>query len=189
MADVLHFGFGPGDSLLSVRVSWPDGQDLVYEGINWDQQIVLRKEAGATAAPPPDADTVSPLLVATDLLDQLPIHRDCLFIDFNVQPLLPHKLSEYGPGLGVADVNGDGLDDLYRSGSHFYPGILLLQEAGGAGFRAAERLPVDEGPEELGSLFFDADGDGDQDLYLVSGGSEYSLDRPGATRSITPQRR
>ena len=180
VADVLHFGFGAGDSLVAVHVRWPNGDHLIYKDVRWDQRVVLTPAQGQPDNTPlPSAR--QPLLVATDLLRQLPMHRDCLFIDFNVQPLLPHKLSEYGPGLAVGDVNGDGLDDLYRSGSHFYPGQLMLQEtdaAGQARFRLAEPLPVDAGPEELGSLFFDADGDGDLDLYLVSGGSEYSLDRP-----------
>ncbi len=180
VTDVLHFGFAAGDSLVAVHVTWPDGKDLIYKDVTWDQRLLLTPDRGRPAPPATDSP-VAPLLVATELMQSLPMHRDCLFIDFNVQPLLPHKLSEYGPGLAVADVNGDGLDDVYRSGSHFYPGSLLLQETDAAGqptFRLADPLPVDNGPEELGSLFFDADGDGDQDLYLVSGGSEYSLDRP-----------
>ncbi|CAH0999012.1 hypothetical protein LEM8419_00305 [Neolewinella maritima] len=180
VADDLHFGFAAGDTLGDVVVDWPDGTRRAYAGLQWDQRIVLQQEDGTEALVLEDS-LPTPLLQATDHLDQLPLHRDSLFIDFNVQPLLPHKLSEYGPGLAVADVNGDGLDDVYRSGSHFFPGYLLLQQPGAAGeasFRMASPLPVDKGPEELGSLFFDADGDGDQDLYLVSGGSELSIDRP-----------
>jgi len=176
VADVLHFGFGPGDSLHSVRVKWPAGNERIYKDVAWDQRITLREDEGSPYTAPPAA-LPEPLLVATGLLQTLPTHRDCLFIDFNVQPLLPHKLSEYGPALAAADVNGDGLEDLYRSGSHFYSGDLLLQQADGS-FAPSGGVETEAGPEELGSLFFDADGDGDQDLYLVSGGSEYSLDRP-----------
>ncbi|MBB4080180.1 hypothetical protein GGR28_002810 [Lewinella aquimaris] len=181
VSDVLHFGFAPGDSLVAVTVAWPDGNRRIYKDVKWDQRVTLSAMEGEPDAPRAQP-TAAPLFVETsDLVRQLPMHRDCLFIDFNVQPLLPHKLSEYGPALAVADVNGDGLDDLYRSGSHFYRGDLLLQgrdENGRPTFSPGGLLGTEPGPEELGSLFFDADGDGDQDLYLVSGGSEYSLDRP-----------
>ena len=157
-------------------MKWPGGNERIYKDVQWDQRITL-EESGGGAYTPTVGTRTEPLLVATDLLDLLPLHRDCLFIDFNVQPLLPHKLSEYGPGLAVADVNGDGLEDLYRSGSHFYSGDLLLQQQDGS-FNLQQGVAEDLGPEELGTLFFDADGDGDQDLYLVSGGSEYAIDRP-----------
>ena len=181
VADVLHFGFAAGDSLHRVQVQWPDGSMETFSGLSWNQRIQLRHGEGTTTAGTSPGVRPAQWLKPLALLEQLPIHRDCLFIDFNVQPLLPHKLSEYGPGLAVADVNGDGLEDLYRSGSHFYPGELLLQgrdAEGQATFTSAGPLDQEVGPEELGTLFFDADGDGDQDLYLVSGGSEYSLDRP-----------
>ena len=179
VSDALHFGFGAGDSLVAVHVTWPDGERRTYPAPGWDRRLVLEPTGGE---PYRDATSgeLAPLLVERPQLIGLPAHRDSLFIDFNVQPLLPHKLSEYGPGLAVADVNGDGLDDLYRSGSHFFRGELLLQledENGAATFISRE-MTTEAGQEELGSLFFDADGDGDQDLYLVSGGSEYALDRP-----------
>ena len=183
VADVLHFGFRPGDSLRSVRIIWPDGAQEEYLPGKVNQRITLERGRGRAVSDPPSTPApAKPYVVALpELLRDLPLHRDCLFIDFNVQPLLPHKLSEYGPGLAVADVNGDGLEDLYRSGSHFYRGELLLQSDAAAGQPRFERrsLPATVADvEELGVLFFDADNDGDQDLYIVAGGSEFSADRP-----------
>ena len=179
VADDLHFGFAPGERLAEIVVDWPDGERTSYKDVPLNQRSTLRQDAGSPASVA-EVPTREPLLAPTDWLRQMPVHRDCLFIDFNVQPLLPHKLSEYGPSLAVADVNGDGLEDLYRSGSHFNAGNLMLQRRAADGSVSFTRreLGVDTGPEELGSLFFDADGDGDVDLYLVSGGSEYALDQP-----------
>ncbi|WP_198664802.1 VCBS repeat-containing protein [Lewinella sp. IMCC34191] len=182
VADVLHFGLRPADSLRSVQVIWPDGAQEEYTSLDRNARTTLHRGQGQPAGKPiPGQPVADYLLAQPDLLADLPVHRDCLFIDFNVQPLLPHKLSEYGPGLAVADVNGDGLEDLYRSGSHFYRGDLLIQGRSADGSATFERRAIPASmadAEELGSLFFDADNDGDNDLYLVSGGSEFSLDRP-----------
>jgi hypothetical protein len=172
-----HFGL---DTLTTadLTVTWPDGRQSRHAVTSVNQLLTIDGPAGKQ----PENGEVANMTTSTYLREAPGLvaafgpHKDSLFIDFNVQPLLPHKLSEYGPGLAVADVNGDGLDDLYRSGSHFNSGELLLQQVDG-GFLAdpaASHLP--NGAEELGSLFFDADGDGDADLFLASGGSELSLD-------------
>jgi hypothetical protein len=177
VADVLHFGFAPGEELRDILVRWPDGTETRYPPTPLGQRSVLDRSAGAVYRPETARPKTDYLVARPELVDNFPPHRDSLFIDFNVQPLLPHMLSEYGPGLAVGDVNGDGREDIYRSGSHFFPGHLLVQAAEGD-FRAGPRVPGDAVKEELGSLLFDADGDGDNDLYLVSGGSEYAIERP-----------
>ncbi|MGB3800605.1 MAG: FG-GAP-like repeat-containing protein, partial [Lewinella sp.] len=186
--NVLHFGLRPADSLRAVRVVWPDGAQEEYRSISRNTRTTLNRGQGVTPTNSLLREPVADYLRAIpDLLADLPVHRDCLFIDFNVQPLLPHKLSEYGPGLAVADVNGDGLEDLYRSGSHFYRGDLLIQRQTADGSPGFDRQTIPasmEDAEELGSLFFDADNDGDNDLYLVAGGSEFSIDRPELTDQL-----
>jgi len=104
-------------------------------------------------------------------------HQEIDNIDFNTERLLPHKLSEYGPGLAAADVDGNGLDDIYIGGTGNFPGRFFLQQPDGKFIQ--KELPVSgdlhvKKPEQMGLLLFDADGDGDPDLYCASGSNEFA---------------
>jgi hypothetical protein len=106
------------------------------------------------------------------------IHREMDVIDFNVQRLLPHKLSQYGPGLAAGDVDGNGLDDVYIGGTGDFAGTFLLQQENGTFVTKELELPVwpdVRRPENLGVLLFDADNDGDPDLYCCSNGRDRSF--------------
>ena len=108
------------------------------------------------------------------------ICRDSDFIDFNFQKTIPHKFSQYGPSVSVGDVNGDGLEDMYVSGSAFYDGTWFIQSADGKFTKksVSYKTDVKKSEEELGTLLFDADGDGDLDLYIVHGSAQYPEGSP-----------
>ena len=95
--------------------------------------------------------------------------------DYNVQYLIPHAESTRGPKIAVADVNGDGLDDFYACGATGQPGVLMMQQKNGT-FMAADTavFNADAACEDVDAAFFDANGDGSLDLYVVSGGNLYT---------------
>jgi hypothetical protein len=104
-------------------------------------------------------------------------HQEKDFIDFDRERLIPHKMSQYGPGLSTADIDGNGLDDIFIGGSSNFPGKFFLQQSNGK-FTVKE-LPAQaagetEKSEDMGLLLFDADNDGDPDLYCASGSNEFT---------------
>ncbi|MCA8977938.1 MAG: VCBS repeat-containing protein [Planctomycetes bacterium] len=162
-----HFGLGAADRLDELSVRWPSGIVQVFHDVAADQHLTIR-EQGAKAAAAPSA-VPRPLFEARS--QPTFMHREREFDDFAAQPLLPHRLSRLGPGLAAADVDGDGHDDVWIGGAAGQAGSL--QFGGGAAFTAIEGpWRGDAECEDLGAEFFDADGDGDLDLYVVSGGIE-----------------
>ncbi|MEO6454966.1 MAG: VCBS repeat-containing protein, partial [Ginsengibacter sp.] len=95
------------------------------------------------------------------------------FNDFNYERLLPKKYSKNGQGLAVADVNGDGLEDFFVGGAFQQTGQIYIQNKNGT-FTAYPLSQYNDGCEDAGAIFFDADNDGDVDLYVVSGGNEFT---------------
>lgn len=172
----LHFGLGAAVVADDVEVVWLDGRRQRIGGVGADTTIVLDHAAADTAGPDPTlpgSTTPHALFEPVRGIDVGHVEREV--VDFRVTPLLPHKFSMGGPGVAVGDVDGDGTDDLFVGADRGYTGQLLLQTAAGA-FQAAP-APEAEIFEDMGALLFDADGDGHNDLYVVSGGS-FAVDAP-----------
>jgi hypothetical protein len=180
--DIARFGLGKITMVDSVSIKWQGGLSQVLKNIPADRILAADiKDAVKESA------AKKPLIAPGTLFSEITgsagigyIHKETDFIDFNIQKLLPHKFSQYGPALASADIDGNGLDDIVSGGAAGNTAELFLQQKDGTFI--ARGLNVGSSVEaktwdDMGILLFDADGDGDQDLYIASGGFE---NQPGS---------
>ena len=178
---VLTFGLSGLETIDSLVVVWPDDRVEVLTDVATNQRLTVRQANASARALPDSSSAPQPLFV--DITDEVGLayaHDENDFVDFDREALLPKMLSTEGPRLARADVNRDGLMDFYAGGAKESPGRLFVQQRGGGFASTNEALfEQDAISEDVSAAFFDADGDGDQDLYVVSGGSEYARQAPG----------
>ncbi|MEJ8844868.1 VCBS repeat-containing protein [Lacibacter sp. H375] len=169
---IVHFGLGKETVVDSLIITWPDNKEQALYNLQCNKLILLKqKDASRERAQPMQA---SPQFF-TDITGENVIdfkHRDSLFFDYGIQGLLPQKFSQLGPFIAEADVNGDGLTDFFAGGAFFQSGQIFTQQSNGF-FTSAELIKDKKIEEDLGSLFFDADGDNDVDLFINSGSNEF----------------
>ncbi|WP_040490238.1 FG-GAP-like repeat-containing protein, partial [Indibacter alkaliphilus] len=166
---IAHFGMGSKASDIQLSITWPDGkkQFLKVEKLNslielnYKDALIQEEEEG-------EINTFSYQEVA-ESLGISHNHEHLIYNDFNRQVLLPHKHSENGPGIAVGDINGDGLDDFFVSASAGFPRFAYIQN--NQGMFTKKEIFTESEIDDMGCLLLDIDGDGDLDLYVVSGGS------------------
>jgi hypothetical protein len=173
----LNFGLGKASKIDSVVAQWNDGSISTLKNVQPNQHITI-KQSEASTRQTPNTQRSTPNTLFTESADNHGIdfvHKENDFVDFDRDKLIFHMLSTEGPRMAKADVNGDKLEDLYICGAKDQAGALYLQTAGGK-FRQSNQqlLEQDKASEDTDCLFFDADGDGDKDLFVCSGGNEFS---------------
>lgn len=171
ISPIMHFGLGSDKIVPEVTVIWPDGKKQVITNVK-PNQIMQFSYKNADEKQDYSLASAQRFTDVTANYNLRHKHIENNFNDFEKESLLPHKMSVLGPALAVGDVNNDGLEDFYIGGSKGQSGDLFIQVNGG--FKALENVPwsKDRNCEDINATFFDADNDGDLDLYVTSGSNE-----------------
>lgn len=175
--DFVHFGLGGNKEIETLEVIWPDGNFQLLNNIKANQVLTLNYYEAIKGE---KTNSIFPQNKVKDLLltevagESKPqyLHEENDQIDYYIQKTLPHKFSQAGPGIAVGDINGDGLEDFILGGSSLFHTSIFTQEEGGIFTESMLKKTRDKYSEDEGLLLFDADGDEDLDLYVVSGGYE-----------------
>ncbi len=171
----LVFGLGKNAVIDSIVVIWSDDKMQVLTQVKPNQTLAIEKKSNNSQYAYPLSTT--PFFMASNALNFKHLEND--FQDFKTQTLLPHFLSRCGPHIAKGDVNNDGLEDVYICGAKGSVGGLFIQNGGGNfNQKANSSFQADVNCEDGDALFFDADGDKDLDLYVVSGGYEFAENDP-----------
>ncbi|WPP48625.1 VCBS repeat-containing protein [Catalinimonas niigatensis] len=176
----LVFGLGKENTIDSLKVIWPDGKQQKLENLTTDQTLTLDYTAAQPVQEPKAISPVPALFQPTESNLNIAFeHQENIFLDFKRDKMLPYGISNLGPKIAKGDINGDGLEDLYVGGAKGQSGQLYRQLANGTfATLSSPALEADAKYEDTDAVFFDADQDGDLDLYVVSGGSDFAEQDP-----------
>lgn len=167
-----HFGLGSNPQIDSLLIEWPDGKTQIIKNVQANQTLVLDYNQAVLNGVQWNMDKDVPLFDKDNSISFKHVEEDV--IDFNYQRTIPHKFSQNGPGIAIGDVDGNGTDDVVIGASANYPTTLIKQKIDGSFFKPSTIGDVHKPQDDAGLLLFDADNDGDLDLYIASGGSPYS---------------
>ncbi len=173
VAPELHFGLDTISKIDSIKVVWNKNKEQIIKQVKTNQTLVLDYTKAAIKTNK-KSEKGEQVFTNTTFLSNTIKHQENVYDDFENQVLLPHKMSTLGPAISVADVNNDGLDDFFLGGAYGKVGGIYFQTNNSFQKQENPDFRKDKLSEDVGSLFFDADNDGDQDLFVISGGYEFA---------------
>ncbi|WP_189360904.1 VCBS repeat-containing protein [Algibacter mikhailovii] len=174
VSPILHFGLGDVKLIDSIFIEWPNGKSQILKDIQANQTLQVNfSESEIPLLQDNQKETGKYFNSRITALDTLHRHTENDYDDYSKEILLPHKTSNFGPYVSVGDLNNDGLDDFFISGASQQTSGLFYQNQSGSFDKQAFDFIDNQLQEDMGSLIFDADNDGDMDLYVVSGGNEF----------------
>jgi hypothetical protein len=169
---VVHFGMNNVAAADSVVIRWPDGKENRLNNVQSNQTLITKWDDAKESKKINNTNNL--FEEATAIVQPGFVHKENEFNEYQTQALLPHGFSKAGPFIASADIDADGDEDFFIGGAAGQPGAIYIQDNNKFTMKRSASLEKDKAFEDTGAAFFDIDNDKDLDLYVASGGSEFT---------------